>query len=161
LLHEVIDARRIRCHGDLHFGQLLYTGKDFVIIDFEGDPWRPISERRIKASPLSDVAGMLRSIRDVSQAALGGQLAAHVSSQRALEAEQWATYWQQWVSAAFMRAYLAEAEGGGFLPRDAARLQTLLTVFMLDAALDALRDALSRDFESVGTRIGAVLELLH
>jgi maltose alpha-D-glucosyltransferase/alpha-amylase len=161
LLHEVVEARRIRCHGDLHLGQLLFTGKDFVIIDFEGDPWRPISERRIKASPLIDVAGMLRSFRDVAQLALGGHLAGHLSPQRAMESERWGAYWQQWVSAVFQRAYLAEAERGEFLPRDAAQLQTLLMAYMLDAALDAAREALSGDDESIGARLGAVLELLH
>ena len=58
---ERINAQRIRIHGDYHLGQLLFTGRDFMIIDFEGEPATSLSQRRIKRSPLRDVAGMLRS----------------------------------------------------------------------------------------------------
>ena len=66
-------ALAIRCHGDYHLGQVLYSGKDFVIIDFEGDPARPLSERRIKRSPLQDVAGMIESFYHASHGVLFGE----------------------------------------------------------------------------------------
>ena len=68
-----LDAARIRIHGDYHLGQVLYTGKDFTIIDFEGDPARPLSERRIKRSPLQDVAGMIDSFYHASHGVLFGE----------------------------------------------------------------------------------------
>ena len=67
-----VSAQRIRFHGDYHLGQVLYTGNDFMIIDFEGEPARPLSERREKTLSLRDVAGMLRSFQYAGYAALRG-----------------------------------------------------------------------------------------
>ncbi len=64
-----VDAQRIRCHGDFHLGQVLWTGKDFVIIDFEGEPARSLGQRRLKRSAVVDLAGMVRSFHYAGTAA--------------------------------------------------------------------------------------------
>ncbi|HKY33039.1 MAG TPA: maltose alpha-D-glucosyltransferase [Candidatus Polarisedimenticolia bacterium] len=129
------DALRLRVHGDYHLGQVLFTGKDFVIIDFEGEPARPASARRIKRSPLRDVAGMLRSFHYAAWTSLaahrrGGMFLPEDSS---LEPAAW--FWVDWVSAAFLRSYLATASRGGFLPSHPADLAVLLEAFLMEKAV--------------------------
>jgi maltose alpha-D-glucosyltransferase/alpha-amylase len=139
LTHGFIDAKRIRCHGDLHLGQVLFTGKDFVIIDFEGEPERPVSERRIKASPLRDVAGMLRSFHYAAHAALRGDTQSVLMQHSGAQLGQWAEYWATWVSASFLRTYLSAAGEGNFLPRDHEQLESLLRAYLLEKTLYELR----------------------
>jgi maltose alpha-D-glucosyltransferase/alpha-amylase len=85
---------RTRYHGDLHFGQVLITGNDFVIIDFEGEPMRPVDERRQKASPLRDVAGMLRSASYAAHATTE-RLSAH-NRERHADVLRAALEWPAW-----------------------------------------------------------------
>lgn len=110
---------RIRCHGNYHLGQVLVTGDDFAIVDFEGEPSRHLSERRLKRVPLWDVAGMLRSLRYAAHAAVSehADTSGARRSERAGDLERWARYWRLWVSAAFLREYLHTAGGlPGLLP---------------------------------------------
>ena len=87
---------RTRIHGDFHLAQVLFTGKDFAIIDFEGDPNRPSGERRIKRSPLRDVASMLRSFHYLAHSALFGQVPGVVPRKEADAALQgWAEFWSR------------------------------------------------------------------
>jgi trehalose synthase-fused probable maltokinase len=149
----VIEARRIRCHGDFHLGQVLHTGHDFAIIDFEGEPALDVSERRRKHSPLRDVAGMIRSFHYVASSAFQTVLQADASrtAGRARPAQgpahrddsdrshqrlqEWADFWYRWVSAAFGRAWVAELEGSGLLPRHGQALHVLLDMHLLEKAL--------------------------
>ncbi len=136
LIEHKIDARRIRCHGDLHLGQVLSTGRDFVFIDFEGEPDRPISERRIKASPLRDVAGMVRSFHYASHAALLSQAPGlRLLREAAIPVEDWMHFWYVWTTAAYLRAYLSKARTGAFLPVAKEELDTLLSAYLLEKAM--------------------------
>lgn len=129
-------GRRIRVHGDYHLGQVLWSGSDFIIIDFEGEPGRNLSERRLKRSPLHDVAGMLRSFHYAAYAALPGygvQTAAREEDFPKLE--PWARFWQIWTSVAFLKTYLETMEPADILPRNPDELEMLLRLFILEKAV--------------------------
>ncbi|HWB00921.1 MAG TPA: maltose alpha-D-glucosyltransferase, partial [Pirellulales bacterium] len=117
LVDRRIHGQRIRCHGDYHLGQVLFTGSDFVIIDFEGEPARPLSERRIKRPPLKDVAGMLRSFDYAAAQAmvrLGETMNVVPEDQRALEVA--AQAWYRWVGVAFLKSYFVHSQRYSYLP---------------------------------------------
>ncbi|HET7263815.1 MAG TPA: maltose alpha-D-glucosyltransferase [bacterium] len=145
LLEGRVDAVRIRTHGDYHLGQVLWTGKDFVIIDFEGEPARPLSERRHKRPALRDVAGMLRSFDYAALAALADQAArgAVPAPDQTARLRAGARLWTQWVAAAFLGGYLDAAAPGvtrdgvrpappPIVPSDARATQLLLDAFLID-----------------------------
>jgi maltose alpha-D-glucosyltransferase / alpha-amylase len=156
-----ISALRIRTHGDYHLGQVLYTGKDFVIIDFEGEPARPIGERRIKRSPLRDVAGMLRSFHYVAHSALYGQVAGVVARAEDREAlESWARFWNSWVSLSFLKEYLATADAAPFLPGTREDLQVLLSAYLLEKAIYEISYELNNRPDWVRIPLHGILQLL-
>ncbi|HUQ69074.1 MAG TPA: phosphotransferase, partial [Planctomycetaceae bacterium] len=115
LLSRPLMSRRIRVHGDYHLGQVLWTGSDFIIIDFEGEPDRPIVERRVKQSPLKDVAGMLRSFHYASHAGLMG-LIPGITDHAALR--PWLESWYVQSAAAFLRSYRKAVASSNLLPDD-------------------------------------------
>ncbi|WP_322496950.1 maltose alpha-D-glucosyltransferase [Chloroflexus sp.] len=132
---DKIETVRIRIHGDYHLEQVLFTGKDYVIIDFEGEPLRPISERRIKRSPLRDVAGMLRSYQYAAYAALFARDSVASSADEFERLQRWADFWSFWVCASFLHGYLATAGNEPFVPADRADLEALLETFVVEKAI--------------------------
>jgi len=130
-----ISAARIRCHGDYHLGQVLHTGKDFVIIDFEGEPARSLSERRIKRSPLRDVAGMIRSFQYAAHSALLHQTSLGLKSEDITLLEQWARFWYVWVSSCFLVSYLDGVGQARLLPDDQEQRTILLDAYLLEKAV--------------------------
>jgi maltose alpha-D-glucosyltransferase/alpha-amylase len=126
----------IRTHGDYHLGQVLHTGKDFVIIDFEGEPVRPLSQRRLKRSPLRDVAGMIRSFDYAGETVLRAALAhGLISAERLIPARGWVHAWREWVTVSFLSGYLTAAREGRFLPSTHQEIRLLLDVHLLEKAI--------------------------
>jgi len=121
-------GRAIRIHGDYHLGQVLRTASGWHVLDFEGEPARPVAERRTPASPLRDVAGMLRSFAYAAGAArrVGDRTP---SAEAALRA------WEDSMRAVFLDAYLAQVDGFGLLPADRPSVIALLDAFELDKAV--------------------------
>jgi maltose alpha-D-glucosyltransferase/alpha-amylase len=125
-------AAKIRIHGDYHLGQVLYTGKDFIILDFEGEPARPLSERKLKRSALRDVAGMMRSFQYAAYSALW-QPAMRPEDVPFLE--RWADFWYRRMSGVFLQSYLQTTAGAVFVPPHPEDLQILLEAYLLDKAV--------------------------
>lgn len=123
-------AVRTRVHGDLHLGQVLFTGDDFVLIDFEGEPSRSLEERRSKRSPFVDVAGMLRSFHYAVMSVLRMQPEA---SSRALAS--WGSLWHRTVTAAFLRGWLGAVERSVVLPPSPAVTRALLELLVMEKAV--------------------------
>jgi maltose alpha-D-glucosyltransferase/alpha-amylase len=157
-----IDAVRIRNHGDYHLGQILHTGKEFLIIDFEGEPSIPLSERRLKRSPLHDVAGMIHSFHYAAQVALLKQTE-HGSLQEAQmkAAASWARYWSGWVSATFIKAYLEGSRSAPFIPATEAGLHILLEAALIRNAVYELGYELNNRPDWVKIPLQAILELMN
>jgi maltose alpha-D-glucosyltransferase/alpha-amylase len=125
----------IRIHGDYHLGQVLFTGSDFVIIDFEGEPARPLAERRKKRSPLQDVAGMLRSFHYAAYAPLLQETNSETQLRGVRTLGSSAQYWQKWVSATFLRTYLEVSGNAIYIPNAQEDLALLLDLYLLDKAV--------------------------
>src|SRR6185437_12395843 len=141
-------------------GQVLYTGKDFLIIDFEGEPAVALSERKLKRSPLRDVAGMIRSFNYVANFALLKQIERGTIADGLLPlANQWSQFWSRWVSAIFLRAYRKTAGEAKFLPSNENDLQVMMDAFLLRKAIYELGYELNNRPDWIKIPLQGILEL--
>ncbi|HUP32931.1 MAG TPA: hypothetical protein VM184_07850 [Gaiellaceae bacterium] len=142
-------GKMIRNHGDYHLGQALWTDeRDWVILDFEGEPARPAAQRRLKRSPLRDVAGMLRSFAYAASAS---------SIQRGVDPPDG---WEQSCRDSFLDGYLATVEPT-LLPSGEEAIRRLLTVFELEKAVYELRYELDNRPEWVSIPVAGILRMLE
>jgi maltose alpha-D-glucosyltransferase/alpha-amylase len=133
LYQRPISAQSLRIHGDFHLAQALWTGADFVFIDFEGDPNIPISERRIKRSPLRDVASMVGSFRYAAWAGLEQHIQrCGVSAEDMAAFESWLRYWNLWAGSAYLKGYFHALGRTKFLPTDEESLHLMLRAYLVN-----------------------------
>ncbi len=161
ILDRPITALRTRVHGDYHLGQVLRSGADFVIIDFEGEPAVPLGTRRLKRCPLRDAAGMVRSFHYAAHHGLRS-----LEERGTVRAEEravllpWVHGWYVWVSASFLRGYLEAADGAAFLPEAEPELDGLLTVYLLEKAVYELGYELNNRPDWVHLPLAGIRQLL-
>jgi maltose alpha-D-glucosyltransferase/alpha-amylase len=158
ILERRITAQRMRCHGDYRLNDLLYTGKDFIIIDFEGEVILPLSNRRHKRSPLRDVASLLHSFYFAVRTALieGGLRPEDIPA-----LEPWARIWHRWVSVAFLKSYLQTAVDASFLPRSREELQLLVGFYVLARGVFEIDYQLLNHPERVDIPLRGLLHILE
>jgi trehalose synthase-fused probable maltokinase len=160
-LSRPIHATRTRIHGDYHLGQVLFTGSDFVIIDFEGEPARPLAERRIKRSPLQDVAGMLRSFHYAAFAPLlTAKTGQRVSAENLALLDIWAESWNSAVAERFLASYFEAAAAAEYLPQSLEETRVLLELHLLEKAVYELGYELNNRPAWMGIPLQGILRLL-
>jgi maltose alpha-D-glucosyltransferase/alpha-amylase len=158
IMSRRIVAQRTRCHGDVCLDNLLYTGKDFVFIDFEGEVLHPLSTRRHKHSPLRDVASWLHSMRYAVQ---------HVLHDDEFRPEDlailgpWGRFWHRWVGIAFLKAYVEVARTASYLPATIEEMQLILDCHQLGRVVYELRYHLLNHPTRVVFPLQSLLNLLQ
>ncbi len=160
LKNSTITAQRIRFHGDYHLGQVLFTGSDFMIIDFEGEPARPLSQRREKTICLRDVAGMVRSFQYAGYASLFGQVPGLPGDDSA-SIEAAAALWNSWISASYLQGYFSAAQNASFLPQSEDERRHVLDAFLLHKALYEVAYELNNRPDWVIIPLRGILSLLQ
>jgi maltose alpha-D-glucosyltransferase/alpha-amylase len=133
LEREKIDTTKIRVHGDYHLGQVLFTGKDFIIIDFEGEPTRSLTARSLRYCPFKDIAGMLRSFHYAIYMGQSEYLKKDPEAQSFTS--PWVEPWYRKIRDIYLESYLAAAGDASFVPSDRNQLNDLLSVYTIEKAI--------------------------
>jgi maltose alpha-D-glucosyltransferase/alpha-amylase len=155
-------GKRLRLHGDCRLGQVLWTGKDFVFIDFEGDSSVPISERRLKHSPMRDIAAMVRSFHYAASVGLDQHVArGSIPPENMLRFQSWLRYWNLWVSVAYLKAYFQAIAGSGILPENEEAVRVMVRAYLLDRMMNELVRQLADGGSGLDISLSGVLFLLR
>jgi maltose alpha-D-glucosyltransferase / alpha-amylase len=163
LRSQRLNTVRTRVHGDYHLGQVLWNGRDFVIIDFEGEPDRSVGQRRLKRSPMRDVAGMVRSFDYAAQFGLRQEVELGLVPDFATATERlgpWGRLWTAWVSRRFLDGYVATAGDRPFVPDNKADRRLLLDLFLLEKVCYEVRYELDHRPDWVAIPLRSLADLV-
>jgi len=161
IAYRPIRASRIRVHGDLRLARILHTGKDFVFVGFEGLSERPLSERRIKRCALRDLACLLMSLQYAADAVFeDGVPGVKHRPEIAPDLESLAAYWFRWVGATLLNGYFEAIGPASILPGNRGDLRLLIDAFLLERALEAIREQVRDRPEGVNTPLRMVHRIL-
>jgi len=149
---------KTRIHGDLHLGQVLARGDDFTIIDFEGEPARPLAERRAKSSPLRDVMGMVRSFSYAPEAVLRARGSDPARRRLVLPL---ARRWEARATDEYRRGYLSTAGAAPFLPKDPRHLRLMLSFYGLERVIYEVGYELNNRTDWVDIPLAGLLALVE
>lgn len=147
LLKDKVNAKKIRIHGNYHLGNLLFTGKDFIITNFEGNPTSAFSERRIKRSPLRDPASMIYSLHFVVYSLLRSENLGNGGEYEKMEVL--ARQWWLCMSSNFIYQYLNTINKSDLLPLDETQLEYLIHIYILEKALFEVKNAVENNLNWV------------
>ena len=159
LLKKKITALKIRIHGDFHLEQALYTGNDFFIIDFEGHPAKTLGERKLKRSPLRDVADMIRSFYYAIQSAFYKHTLIRPEDTPLLE--PWTNVWYKYVGETFLWSYLKTVATAPFIPQDKEDIDIMLRAFLLERTVYELGHELNNRPEWVFIPLKGIKHLME
>jgi maltose alpha-D-glucosyltransferase/alpha-amylase len=164
VLDRNLGGKRIRCHGNLRLHQMLYTGSDFVVVGFEGDPTRPVSERRIKRSPLRDLAGLVHSLHMAVGGSLRGLASEHGKAPGLVRAEDrarlapWGSAWHGRVARELVAAYFERV--ADLVPETSDGRLALIEVFLLEQALRDIVEEMTHRRDWLAIPLTEALRLL-
>ncbi|KPJ86270.1 MAG: alpha-amylase [Spirochaetes bacterium DG_61] len=158
IMERKMEGLKIRTHGDYHLGQIMFTGKDFMIIDFEGEPARPLSERKLKRSPLRDIAGMIRSFHYAVYTAFRNHVTSRPEDTSFLK--PWTDVWFKTVRGIFLSSYMASTAGSNLVSSDGSECKILLEAYLLEKGVYELWYELNNRPDWVAIPIAGLLNIL-
>lgn len=157
IMQRKLTGSRIRIHGNYHLGQLMYTGKDFFIFGFEGEPAHALIDRKLKRSPIMDLASLIMSFHFAAYSALLKHASARKEDLPRLL--PWEELWFRYVSGVFISSYRKTVEASGLLPADEEEFEELLLVFLLERAIIELGKSLDDPGSAIAPLKGLIFLL--